>query len=185
METIAPSARSGGADRGAARRCSAVRSWPRVSRERREVGPACSAGAWGCSTPRNSPEPATWSRCAARGCRAGGRCSQANCGRWFAACDDWLATPTFRPPPATTAAARTPGNARPSSSMCPTSAPSALGKSHRPLRHSIHSVTSGATDGGTVRPSVRNVVTLTKQSNRAGCSTGNSPGLAPFRILST
>ena len=41
------------------------------------------------------------------------------------------------------------------------------------------------TDCGIVRPRARAVVRLTTKSNFVGCSIGRSPGLAPFRILST
>src|ERR671930_254139 len=39
--------------------------------------------------------------------------------------------------------------------------------------------------GGIVRPRVWEVLRLITSSNFVGCSTGRSPGLAPFRILST
>src|SRR5262245_60141736 len=40
-------------------------------------------------------------------------------------------------------------------------------------------------DDGMVRPRARAVLALTISSNFCGCSTGRSPGLTPFRILST
>src|SRR5438105_11287295 len=40
-------------------------------------------------------------------------------------------------------------------------------------------------DGGIVRPSAFAVFRLMTNSNLVGCSTGSSPGFAPFRILST
>src|SRR5207237_2395759 len=52
----------------------------------------------------------------------------------------------------------------------------------------VHSMTSSARvriEGGTVRPSAFAVLRLTTSSNRVGCSTGRSAGLAPLRILST
>jgi hypothetical protein len=51
-----------------------------------------------------------------------------------------------------------------------------------------HSMTWSArpsTDGGIVRPSAFAVLRLMTSSNFVGCSTGNSPGFAPLRILST
>src|SRR5215813_8751813 len=39
--------------------------------------------------------------------------------------------------------------------------------------------------GGIVRPSARAVLRLTNRRNLVGCSIGSTPGLAPFRILST
>src|SRR5262249_17405691 len=50
-----------------------------------------------------------------------------------------------------------------------------------------HSITSSARPsscGGSVNPSALAVLTLMMSVNRVGCSTGKSPGLAPFRILS-
>lgn len=40
-------------------------------------------------------------------------------------------------------------------------------------------------DSGTLMPSAFAVLRLTTRSNLVGCSTGKSPGMAPFRILST
>jgi hypothetical protein len=40
-------------------------------------------------------------------------------------------------------------------------------------------------DGGIVSPSALAVLRLITSSNLVGCSTGRSPGFAPFRILST
>ena len=51
-----------------------------------------------------------------------------------------------------------------------------------------YSITSSArpsTDGGIVSLSAFAVLRLMTSSNLLGCSTGRSPGLAPFRILST
>jgi hypothetical protein len=42
-----------------------------------------------------------------------------------------------------------------------------------------------STDGGIVSRRPWAVFTLMTRSNRTGCSTGRSPGFAPFRILST
>jgi hypothetical protein len=55
-------------------------------------------------------------------------------------------------------------------------------------RGDIHSITSSARVskvGGTVRPSAFAAFKLITSSNFVGCSTGKSPGLVPFRILST
>ena len=52
----------------------------------------------------------------------------------------------------------------------------------------VHWITWSArmrTDRGMVRPRAFAVFRLTTSSNRVGCSTGRSAGLAPFRILST
>src|SRR5437899_1099734 len=52
----------------------------------------------------------------------------------------------------------------------------------------VHSMTLSArpsTGGGIVRPRAFAVLRLTTSSNFVGCSTGRSPGLAPFKILST
>src|SRR5262244_1352927 len=51
--------------------------------------------------------------------------------------------------------------------------------------HSMTSVAQARIDGGTVRPSALAVLRLTTSSNRVGCWTGRSAGLAPVRILST
>src|SRR5437773_11873158 len=66
-------------------------------------------------------------------------------------------------------------------------------KEHRPVasekRAPIHYwITSSArwsSDGGIVRPSALAVLRLIASSNLLGRSTGNSPALAPLRILST
>ena len=53
---------------------------------------------------------------------------------------------------------------------------------------SLHSITSSAATsrpGGTVRPSAFAVVRLITNSILVGNSTGRSPGLVPFKILST
>src|SRR6516225_5612975 len=52
----------------------------------------------------------------------------------------------------------------------------------------VHSITSSArasSVGGTSRPSALAVLRLITSSNRVGCTTGSSAGLAPLRILST
>src|SRR5262249_39337944 len=46
-----------------------------------------------------------------------------------------------------------------------------------------HSISSS--EGGTVRPSALAVLRLMTSSNLVGNSTGKSPGLLPFKILST
>src|SRR6516225_6970794 len=51
--------------------------------------------------------------------------------------------------------------------------------------HSITSVASASSVGGTVRPSTFAVVRLMTRSNLVGCSTGMSAGFAPRNILST
>src|SRR5581483_4175674 len=51
--------------------------------------------------------------------------------------------------------------------------------------HSITFSASASSVGGTVSPSAFAVVILIVRSNLVGCSTGMSPGLAPWRILST
>jgi hypothetical protein len=51
-----------------------------------------------------------------------------------------------------------------------------------------HSITSSAVErslSGTLRPRVLAVLRLITNSNFVGCSTGNSAGLAPWKILST
>src|SRR6185437_9796187 len=53
------------------------------------------------------------------------------------------------------------------------------------LDHSISSSARARKDCEKVRPSSRAVRMLTTSSKRVGCSTGRSPGLAPFRILAT
>src|SRR5262249_11549276 len=54
-----------------------------------------------------------------------------------------------------------------------------------PGAHSITSSASASTLSGNVRPSALAVFRLMTRSNLVGCSTGMSPGFAPFRILST
>jgi hypothetical protein len=51
--------------------------------------------------------------------------------------------------------------------------------------HSMISSARSSTDWGIVRPSAFAVFRLITSSNLVGCSTGRSPGLAPFRIRST
>jgi hypothetical protein len=58
---------------------------------------------------------------------------------------------------------------------------------HRSKWH-LHSITSSArasSDGETASPIALVVLRLTASSNRAGCSTGSSTGLAPLRIFAT
>src|SRR5262249_50092239 len=55
-------------------------------------------------------------------------------------------------------------------------------------RTSPYSISSSAlvsSEGGISSPSAFAVLRLTISSNLVGCSTGRSPGLAPFKILST
>ena len=52
-------------------------------------------------------------------------------------------------------------------------------------RHWISSSARPSSDGGIVSPSALAVLRLITSSNFVGCSTGRSPGLAPWRILST
>jgi hypothetical protein len=52
-------------------------------------------------------------------------------------------------------------------------------------RHWRISSARSRSDGGIVSRSSWAVLTLMTRSNRTGCSTGSSPGLAPFRILYT
>src|SRR5437867_11563140 len=55
-------------------------------------------------------------------------------------------------------------------------------------RHIAYWITSSArcsSDWGMVSPSALAVLRLMTSSNFVGCSTGRSPGFAPFRILST
>jgi hypothetical protein len=55
-------------------------------------------------------------------------------------------------------------------------------------RHITYWITSSArrsNDGGIVSPRTFAVLRLMTSSNFVGCSTGRSPGFAPFRILST
>src|SRR6516225_8898107 len=54
-----------------------------------------------------------------------------------------------------------------------------------PSHHSITSSARASSVGGTVRPSILAVLRLMLSANLVGCSTGKSPGFAPFRILST
>src|SRR4051794_16876387 len=51
--------------------------------------------------------------------------------------------------------------------------------------HSITSSASASSVAGTVRPSARAVFRLITSSNRVGCTTGRSAGLASLRILPT
>jgi hypothetical protein len=51
--------------------------------------------------------------------------------------------------------------------------------------HSISPSACAMRRRGTVSPSALAVLRLITSSNLVGCSTGRSPGLAPFRILST
>ena len=50
--------------------------------------------------------------------------------------------------------------------------------------YSMNRSTRSWTVGGIVTPRARAVLAFTTSSNRVGCSTGRSAGLAPFRILS-
>ena len=80
-----------------------------------------------------------------------------------------------------TTLARPGGNATGLSSFGPRGSPV-------PGRHIAYWMTSSArpsTDCGIVRPRALAVLRLITSSNFVGCSTGRSPGLAPFRILST
>ena len=52
-------------------------------------------------------------------------------------------------------------------------------------RHSTIRSARSANDGGIVRPMALAVLLLIANSNVVGCSTGRSPGFAPFKILST
>src|SRR5262249_2258001 len=54
-----------------------------------------------------------------------------------------------------------------------------------PVAHSITSSARAISDGGTSRPTILAAVRLLTSSNFVGTSSGTSPGLAPFRILST
>src|SRR5262249_60573927 len=54
-----------------------------------------------------------------------------------------------------------------------------------PVHHWMSSLARTRTDCGIVSPSVLAVLALTTNSNLVGCSTGRSPGFAPFKILST
>src|SRR5262249_49484184 len=54
-----------------------------------------------------------------------------------------------------------------------------------PPPHSMTSSGWARSVGGTVRPSTFAVLRLIISSNLVGCSTGISPGLDPFKILST
>ena len=57
-----------------------------------------------------------------------------------------------------------------------------------PIQIWNYSITSSACariEGGNVMPSAVAVSRLTIRSNRVGCSTGRSPSLSPFKILST
>ena len=50
---------------------------------------------------------------------------------------------------------------------------------------SVISSARARSEGGSSRPSARAALRLRTNSNLVGCSIGSSPGLAPFRILST
>src|SRR5262249_19119579 len=54
-----------------------------------------------------------------------------------------------------------------------------------PIRHSITRSALSSTECGMARPRALAVRRLITSSNFVGCSTGRSPGFAPFRILST
>src|SRR5207249_10489560 len=54
-----------------------------------------------------------------------------------------------------------------------------------PVPHWTTCSARNSTDFGMVRPSALAALRFTVSSNLLGCSTGRSPGLAPFRILST
>ncbi len=54
-----------------------------------------------------------------------------------------------------------------------------------PRGHWITSSARCSSDGGIVSPSAFAVLRLITKSNLVACSKGRSPGLAPFRILST
>ena len=56
---------------------------------------------------------------------------------------------------------------------------------HAAVHHSITRSARSNSDGGIVRPSALAVLRLMTSSNFVVCSTGRSPGFAPFRILST
>src|ERR1700745_2137691 len=56
---------------------------------------------------------------------------------------------------------------------------------NKPQRYSITSAARPSSEGGTVKPSAVAVFRLMTSSIFVGCSTGNSAGLAPFKILST
>src|SRR4051812_6465477 len=51
--------------------------------------------------------------------------------------------------------------------------------------HSITSSLSASSVGGIARPSDLAVLRLITSSNLVGCSTGKSPGFAPFKMRST
>src|SRR5882762_1631152 len=57
--------------------------------------------------------------------------------------------------------------------------------SSRVVGHWITSSARDSNDGGIVSPSAFAVLRLMTSSNLVGCSIGRSPGLAPFRILTT
>ena len=63
--------------------------------------------------------------------------------------------------------------------------PQALAVKPQSGTYSITSSARESNEGGTVRPSALAVFKLITSSNRVGCSTGKSAGLAPLRILST
>jgi hypothetical protein len=56
---------------------------------------------------------------------------------------------------------------------------------HAAAIYSMISSARASSDGSTVSPSAFAVLRLMIRSNFVGCSTGRSPGFAPFRILST
>src|SRR5262249_55523954 len=58
-------------------------------------------------------------------------------------------------------------------------------RDQRAAHHSITSSARASSDGGTMTPSALAVGRLITSSSLVGNSTGRSPGLAPFRILTT
>src|ERR1051326_1235181 len=58
-------------------------------------------------------------------------------------------------------------------------------KRHSTYRYSMTSSARLSSVDGTVRPRALAVLRLITSSNRVGCSTGSSTGLAPFKTLST
>src|SRR5262249_9150378 len=58
-------------------------------------------------------------------------------------------------------------------------------KERAAVHHCMTSSARASRDGGIVSPRALAVLRLITSSNLVGCSTGRSPGLAPFRILST
>jgi hypothetical protein len=81
-----------------------------------------------------------------------------------------------------------PGTERPKGDALGSPAkPTAAHKSRPRWSSTLYSMTSSARariDGGIVRPSARAVLRLMTSRYCEACSTGRSPGLAPFRILS-